>query len=64
MPGQINTYEDDTDAATSLKLELKNARAMTGTVFVDSTGKDSNTVYANEVRQGNGIFDRKNRVFL
>lgn len=57
VPGQINTYEDDTDAATSLKLELKNARAMTGTVFVDSTGKDSNTVYTNEVRQGNGTFD-------
>lgn len=55
--GQVNTYEDDTDAATSLKLELKNARAMTGTVFVDSTGKDSNTVYANEERKGNGLFD-------
>lgn len=57
IPGQINTYEDDTDAAQSLKLELKNARAMTGTVFVDSTGKDSNTVYKNEERKGNGIFD-------
>ena len=30
---------------------------MTGTVFVDSTGKDSNTVYKNDVRQGNGTFD-------
>lgn len=57
VPGKINTYEDDTDGATSLKLELKNARAMTGTVFVDSTGKDSNTVYENEERQGNGTFD-------
>lgn len=56
-PGQINTYEDDTDSATSLKLEIKNARAITGTVFVDSTGKDSNIVYSNEERLGNGLFD-------
>ena len=57
IPGQIDTYEDDTDAANSLKLELKNARAITGTVFVDSTGKDGNTVYKNQERKGNGLFD-------
>lgn len=57
IPGQIETYEDDTDTANSLKLELKDARAITGTVFVDSTGKDSNTVYKNEERKGNGLFD-------
>lgn len=56
IPGQINTYEDDTDAARSLKLELKNERALIGTVFVDSTGKDSN-VYTGQERLGNGIFD-------
>ena len=57
VPGQIDTYEDDTDAATSLKLELKNARAITGTVFVDSTGKESDKIYTNQERKGNGIFD-------
>ena len=57
VPGQIDTYEDDTDAATSLKLELKNARAITGTVFVDSTEKESDKIYTNQERKGNGIFD-------
>lgn len=57
IPGQIDTYEDDTDAARSLKLELKDARAIVGTVFVDSTGKDTNTVYKNQERKGNGQFD-------
>lgn len=57
IPGKIETYEDDTDAARSLKLELRNERALTGTVFVDSTGKDSNTVYSKEERIGNGIYD-------
>lgn len=55
-PGQVETYEDDTDAARSLRLELKNARALVGTVFVDSTGKDGN-VYSGQERLGNGIFD-------
>lgn len=56
IPGQINTYEDDTDAARSLKLELKNARALAGTVFEDATGKDNN-VYTGQERKGNGIFN-------
>lgn len=56
-PGTTDTYEDDTDAARSLKLELKNERALAGTVFVDSTGKDSNIVYTGEERKGNGIYD-------
>ncbi len=59
IPGVIPTYEDDTDAARSLKLELKNARALTGTVFIDSTGKDSGKVYTGQERKGNGIFDNK-----
>ena len=55
-PGQIDTYEDDTDAARSLQLELKNARAIVGTVFVDSTGKGEEVVTGEE-RKGNGIFE-------
>lgn len=54
--GNVDTYEDDTDSARSLRLELKNERALVGTVFVDSTGKDSN-VYSGQERRGNGIFD-------
>lgn len=51
IPGQINTYEDDTDAARSLQLELKNARVIKGTVFEDST------VHTEQERIGNGKFD-------
>ena len=57
VPGQVNTYEDDTDGATSLKLELKNARGVNGTVFVDTTGKEGKEAVAGEERKGNGIFD-------
>ena len=51
-PGDINTYEDDTFGARSLKLQLKNARSIEGTVFVDAS-----TLNANNERLGNGIFD-------
>lgn len=50
--GKIDTYEDDTDSATSLKLELKNARSIVGTVFVDNA-----TVNKDNERLGNGIYD-------
>ena len=50
--GKIDTYEDDTDAATSLKLELKNARSIIGTVFVDNA-----TVNKDNERLGNGVYD-------
>lgn len=51
-PSQINTYEDDTFGARSLKLELRNARSIEGTVFVDAS-----TVNKDNERLGNGIFD-------
>ena len=54
IPGDINTYEDDTDSAGALQLELKNERTISGTVFVDSTGKLSDKVYSGEQRLGNG----------
>lgn len=50
--GKIDTYEDDTDSATSLKLELKNARSIVGTVFVDNA-----TVNKYNERLGNGVYD-------
>lgn len=50
--GKIDTYEDDTDSATSLKLELKNARSIIGTVFVDNA-----TVNKDNERLGNGVYD-------
>ncbi len=58
IPGQIDTYEDDTDAARSLKLELKNARAVEGTVFVDNPlNINKDMVNTGKQRIGNGILD-------
>ena len=56
IPGKIDTYEDDTDAARSLKLEVANARALSGTIFLDSTGKGEDTVEGQE-RIGNGKYN-------
>ena len=40
IPGNRDTYEDDTDAAPALALELADARKITGTVFLDSTTEE------------------------
>ena len=55
----VNTYEDDTDVKDPVKLEVNNARKITGTVFVDSaTGElKKGGVNTGKTRQGNGIFD-------
>lgn len=50
----IATYEDDTDSAPSIQLELADARKIEGTAFVDNT---SDELLTGKVRQGNGIFD-------
>lgn len=59
-PGTIDSYEDDTDAARTFELELTNARAMEGTVFVDGTNRESDKVYSGEERKGDGIYDTAN----
>lgn len=64
-PGNANpidptTYEDDTDKAPGLSLILqKNARKVTGKVFLDNieTSKDPTTIMAGEERKGNGKYD-------
>ena len=53
----INTYENDTDAARSLKLEFKNARTLTGTAFIDTTEKEGQEAVKGEERIGNGKLD-------
>lgn len=50
----IDTYEDDTDSAPSIQLEISGARKIGGTVFVDNT---SGELLTGQIRQGNGIFD-------
>lgn len=54
VPGEKITYEDDTDSAPGLKLEVADkVREMTGKVFLDST---SNELKPGEVRQGDGMY--------
>ena len=50
----IETYEDDTDSAPAIQLELADPRKIEGTVFVDNTSGELKT---GQIRQGNGIFD-------
>ena len=57
VPGDINTYEDDTDLALGLQLRLTGARTITGKVFLDYT---SNELMTGEERKADGIYD-KNR---
>lgn len=58
IPGDIKTYEDDTDSSPALKLEVADEREMTGKVFVDSTLENLST---GNIRQGNGIYDNNEK---
>lgn len=54
IPGNIDTYEDDTDAARTFKLELGEQRSIEGNVFVDGTYSEKQVA---KVRLGDGIFN-------
>ena len=56
IPGNTDAYEDDTDYAPGLKLEVANPRQITGTVFLDNTESGTPGGAGNE-RKGNGKFD-------
>lgn len=56
IPGRTDTYENDTDAACTFKLELGDQRSLKGKVFEDSTGKDK-TTHTGDTRKGNGEYD-------
>ena len=53
-PGDINTYEDDTDSAPELKITLKEPKTISGYVFEDKT---ADGLLTNQERKGNGKFD-------
>lgn len=54
-PGDVSTYEDDTEAAPKITLKKHEpSRVLTGTVFLDSTTGELKT---GEIRQGNGAYD-------
>ena len=54
VPNDLSTYEDDTDSSPSLKLEVADAREITGKVFLDST---SGELLTGEIRQGSGQYE-------
>ena len=54
-PTDITTFEDDTDRAPDLKLELADARELTGKVFEDSTSNGAD-IKTGEIRQGDGEY--------
>lgn len=56
IPGNKDTYEDDTDYAPRLILEVANSREITGTVFEDNA-VDPTEGGTNRERLGNGKFD-------
>lgn len=58
-PGDKTTYEDDTDAAPSLKLEIADARELAGTVFLDETNMPE--LQTNQERKGNGKYDESEK---
>ena len=54
-PENKNTYEDDTDSAPSLKLEQKDARQVSGKVFLDNS--TSNELQTGKIRVGSGKYE-------
>lgn len=60
-PEQENTYEDDTDKAPALRLEVTDARELAGKVFVDEViaenGQDASKVMTAKIRQGSGAYE-------
>ncbi len=62
-PGNIETYEDDTDSAPDLKIKPTHDREMTGIVFEDiplvENGQDSGGVMTGCKREGNGIYEEE-----
>ena len=53
-PGDTTTYQDDTDSAPGFKLELADARQLSGKAFLDST---SGELMTGQVRQGSGAYE-------
>ena len=53
-PGNIATYEDDTDSSPGFKLEVADARTLSGKVFLDST---TGELMTGQVRQGSGAYE-------
>ena len=53
-PWNSTTFEDDTDRAPALILEVANARQMTGKVFLDETAEE---LKIGQIRKGSGAYE-------
>ncbi len=60
-PEQENTYEDDTDKAPALQLEVTDARELAGKVFEDQVvaeeGEDPSKIMTAKIRKGTGAYE-------
>lgn len=56
IPGEEETYEDDTDSAPGLQLVVANARKIAGTVFLDNADSATPGGAGNE-RLGDGMYN-------
>lgn len=57
IPGDIGTYEDDTDRAPTLKLVEVPDRIIAGKVFMDESSEDPESLKTNQERKGSGIYE-------
>lgn len=57
IPGDIGTYEDDTDRAPTLKLVKAPDRIIAGKVFMDESSEDPESLKTNQERKGSGIYE-------
>lgn len=53
IPGEVDTYEDDTESAPDFRLQIANARKITGNVFLDGTDPNLRT---GQERLGDGEY--------
>lgn len=53
-PGDVDTYQDDTDSAPGLLLQTADAREISGKVFEDAT---TGELMTGKVRQGSGAYE-------
>lgn len=54
IPGDVKTYEDDTDSAPGFDIVYRTNRTLSGMVFLDSTSDELKT---GKIREGNGYYD-------
>ena len=60
VPGEVTSYQDDTDSAPALKLEVADAREMSGKVFLDATSGELMTGKSKTKEMDNMMMEKRN----